>query len=338
MSTLLVWLTLLSLVQGGGPASAPVGNPTAGKALWEGPNAWCRNCHGTKGEGGYGPDLAGRKLSLAQFGQAVRKPWGVMPAFVDSQISDQDIADFAAYFASLPALDQPGPWRFPVPTDAPRGQQLALGTAGCAQCHGPTLDAPRAVAGAVGADFEWLKRMVYTHTTEMPEHFKLVGQDPSGRLRMGNFSPARVPESVLLEIFNWAKDLGFRVPVTGQLSAGQASANGTTYTLNVTNGGLIGKGLTAEELTVLLFLPEGSSVVSTTGAGYQGVRRDEAGKANAAVWQVAKLAPKDRQTFTVTLSKAGTAENNLRGAVRWLKPEKKPGPGDTVNIAPAPLP
>src|ERR1700751_1386055 len=58
----------------------------AGKALWEGNGTQCRNCHGTTGEGGFGPDLAGRGLSAAQYVQAVRHPWGIMPMFVDTQV------------------------------------------------------------------------------------------------------------------------------------------------------------------------------------------------------------------------------------------------------------
>jgi len=58
---------------------APAGDQVAGKALWDGNTTSCKNCHGLKGEGGYGPDLAGRKLTFAQFNHAVMKPWGVMP-------------------------------------------------------------------------------------------------------------------------------------------------------------------------------------------------------------------------------------------------------------------
>jgi hypothetical protein len=107
--------------------------------------------------------------------------------------------------------------------------------------------------------------------------------------------------------------------------------------LNVANGGLPGKGLTAEDVTITLMVPAGASVVSATGAGYQGVRQDEQTKASTAVWHLARVAPKDRQTYTITLSKAGTAADNLRGTIRWTKPSVKTGPSDTVNIAPAPL-
>jgi hypothetical protein len=50
------------------------------------------------------------------------------------------------------------------------------------------------------------------------------------------------------------------------------------------------------------------------------------------------MGPKDQLTFGLTLSKAGTAADNVRGTVRWTKPVVKPGPTDSINIAPAPLP
>ena len=61
----------------------------------------------------------GRGLNAAQVTRAVRQPWGIMPAFVESQLSDQDAADLAAYFASMPKPTTPGKWRFEVPAGAP---------------------------------------------------------------------------------------------------------------------------------------------------------------------------------------------------------------------------
>src|SRR5882672_2923342 len=102
MSTLLAPLLVfvLFLIAPTG-AAAQAGNAQSGKTLWEGAATQCRNCHGLNGEGAFGPDLAGRHLSLAQFRRAVRQPWGVMPAFVESQVSDQEMADLVAYFDSL---------------------------------------------------------------------------------------------------------------------------------------------------------------------------------------------------------------------------------------------
>ena len=73
-------------------AAAQSGDHAQAIKLWTGVETQCRNCHGAKGEGGFGPDLAGRKMTVAQFTQAVRKPWGIMPAYIESQISDNELA------------------------------------------------------------------------------------------------------------------------------------------------------------------------------------------------------------------------------------------------------
>jgi hypothetical protein len=49
------------------------------------------------------------------------------------------------------------------------------------------------------------------------------------------------------------------------------------------------------------------------------------------------MAPKGEQSYTITLSKAGTADDNVRGEVRWSRPSVKTGPFDNVVINPAPL-
>jgi len=317
-------------------SAAAQGNAQAGKTLWAGAATQCKNCHGNNGEGAFGPDLAGRKLTVAQFSRAVRLPWGIMPRFMASQVSDSELADMVAYFDSLPAVATPGKWRFEVPANAPRGQQTLLSTIGCGQCHGPTFNGPRQDAGAVGADFEWFKGEVYNHTVAHPEQIKTLEEQPPIRIRMGTYNPTRVPESLLMEIWTWAKDVGFRPDVAAQLSVGAPGANGVTYTLNVQNGGLRGKGLTAEDLTISLIVPAGVNVVSTTGAGYQGVKQDPELKANVAVWRLPRIAPKEKQAYTVTLSRAVTWDNNMRGNVKWTKPAVKTGPSDQANIGAAP--
>src|SRR5688572_12614349 len=119
-----------------------VGDPAAGKTLWDGNQTSCKNCHGAAAEGGFGPDLAGRKLSLASVTRAVRQPWGIMPAFKDTQLgyTDKGLADLVAYFDSLPAPSQPGKWRYELPAGATPGQVTVIATVGCAQCHTPTMD------------------------------------------------------------------------------------------------------------------------------------------------------------------------------------------------------
>src|SRR6516162_3366533 len=112
---------LLALPLAQGAALAQEGNSAAGKAYWdrEAPRVTlCRACHGASGEGAFGPDLAGRGLNAAQVVRAVRQPWGIMPAFTEAQFSDQDAADVAAYFASLPKVGEPGKWKVEVPANA----------------------------------------------------------------------------------------------------------------------------------------------------------------------------------------------------------------------------
>ena len=322
-------------------ASAQIaGNAGAGKVYWdrEAPRATaCRNCHGANGEGGFGPDLAGRGLNAAQVARAVRLPWGIMPAFVESQLSDQDAADLAAYFASLPKPAEPGKWRFDVPANAPPGQALLLNV-GCGQCHGVTFNGPRANMGAVNADFDYFANLVYNHTTAMASHRALLGANATN-LDMGNYSRTRLGQGALRQIYFWSRDeIGFRVPMQGALGKGEAGPSGVTYALTVGNNGVKDKGVTAEGLTVRLILPADATVVATTGTGYQGVTTDEKTKASVATWTLARSAPKDQERYTITLSKAGTAASNLRGDIRWSKPAPKVGPSeDVVAIAPAPL-
>ena len=339
MNKLYLAILMLPLIPGAASAQN-AGDAAAGKAYWDrvAPVATdCKDCHGNTGEGGFGPDLAGRGLSAAQVLRAARQPWGIMPAFVASQISDQQAADLAAYFASLPKPAEPGKWRVDVPAGAPPGQ-AAMINVGCGQCHGAALNGPRANMGAVSGEFDYFANLVYNHTTAMPQHRALLGQNGTN-LDMGNFNRARVTPGTLRQIYFWARDeIGFRVPMAGQLGKGEMGPTGVTYPLTVTNNGLQGKGVIAEGLTVSLQIPAGNSVVAATGTGYQGVHQDEKTKASVAEWRLPRSVPKDQEKMSVTLAQPATAAGNLRGTITWAKPAPKTGPNaDVVNIAPAPL-
>ena len=57
-----------------------------------------------------------------------------------------------------------------------------------------------------------------------------------------------------------------------------------------------------------------------------------------AEWSLPALGPKQLQSYTITLSKAGTQQDNVRGQIRWNKPVVKgPNPYDVANINAAPL-
>ena len=156
----------------------------------------------------------------------------------------------------------------------------------------------------------------------------------------------RKPEQSRGVVLRHLSELAFGHP------GGVPSADGVVYTLDVENAGVQNVGLAAEDVTVTLAVPAGTTVVTATGAGHQGVRRDEqpaagrggggrggaaAANGDVAVWEVSRIAPQDRQTYTLTLSQAATATANLRGTIRWTRPTVRTGPSDSVNIAPAPL-
>jgi cytochrome c553 len=323
-------------------AQGPAGNAEAGRAHWATGNTSCRNCHGGEGEGGFGPPLAGSNTTFQRFRDYVRDPIGRMPAYIESELTDQEIADMVAYFNSLPRPQAPGAWRTELPDGAPRGQQIAIGVIGCGQCHGATFTTPRHGAAEINGDWEWFKRMVYDHTTTQREQWKQLDPtipattpSPAGppgrnRVRMGNYSTSRLPEATLKEIWTWMTDLGHLVPLTGRLDAGVAGSNGTVYTLRVINAGIRGKGLAAEEVTVALAVPAGAKVVSATGTGYEGVRMDERAKGNAAVWRIPRLDSAATETLTITLAGA-PAGASPSGTIRWARPAVKSD--DVVNIA-----
>ena len=181
--------------------------------------------------------------------------------------------------------------------------------------------------------------LVYTHTEASPEERRLSGDNPNNPIRMGNYSKTQVPEATLRQIWQYVSvDLGLRVPMEARLSAGVAAGANSTYTLTVENAGVAGRGLTAEEIAVALTLPAGSSVVNTSGAGYQGVRRDAQSGADMVTWNVARMVARDKQTYTITLSPPAAGAQRLRGVVRWSKPAFGDGSTDSANIAPAPVP
>ena len=297
-------------------SSEPVGNAAAGQKAWAARE--CGNCHGRQGQGAFGPDLAGRQLTYQQFRQEVRKPWGIMPAFIESQVTDQNLADMRAYFLSLPPVAEPGPWEYPAaPAGAPPRQDLLI-SYGCAQCHEQELKQPRESLGGIASDvtFELFSKIVYNHS------------DLYHSGRMGNFSRKVLPEPVLRELFQFlTQDLGLVPTMASAMPPPAPDGANTTYTLFVKNRGIKGKGLTAGDVTISLVMKTGTSIVKTTGIGYQGVQVDPLIKSDAATWKVPSMDPGDLQTFSVTIAgKGGTATEVFNGSsIRWAKPEVRTG-------------
>lgn len=312
---------LVGAIRADAQAPMPAGDVEAGKRAWA-LALRCANCHGPQGEGGYGPDLAGRGISAEAFRLSVRRPWGVMPAYTETQLSDQTVADMFAFLNGLPRVANPGgksTYAYTVTATTPVGQKYMIDTAGCASCHQAELRQPRKVLGGEAADvnYELFEKMIYNHTDLYP----------SGR--MGNFSRARLPEPVLREIFRFVKDdLGWLVPITARVDAGTPAGSNTTYTVTILNSGHAGKGLSAEDVTISVMLPPGAQVVTATGDGYQGVR--PAAQGHAATWKVARIGPTQELKYTLTLAGAGAPGMFANSTVGWTKPAMRPGVPDLV--------
>jgi mono/diheme cytochrome c family protein len=348
MKKLLVALLLLPLAQstvgqaaqapagapgGGGNAAALTGNVANGKMYWESNLTACKNCHGMAGEGAFGPDLAGRGLNTVQVLRAVRQPWGIMPRFTGAQLSGQQAADVSAYFASMPKPAMVGAWRFEAKAGDPPGLRRLINL-GCAQCHSPQFQGPRGNMGATNMSFDDFENLIYNHTTAIHQLRISRGGNANGNVDMGDYNRERVTPASLRQIYNWVRDdIGFRAPMAAQISKPEMGPTGASYKVSVTNGGIQGRGVIAEGVNVSLIIPAGTNVVAANGPGYQGTHMD--GGNMVATWMVPRSAPGDKTDLTITLSKVGTAQDNLRGNIKWAKPGPRQGQSaDVVNIAP----
>jgi mono/diheme cytochrome c family protein len=100
-TVLLAAVSLIALA-GAQAQDAPKGDAAKGKALWLADG--CSYCHGTVGQGGRsaGPRIAQQPLPFEAFLNQVRRPADEMPVYVETVLSDQDIADIFAFIQSLP--------------------------------------------------------------------------------------------------------------------------------------------------------------------------------------------------------------------------------------------
>ena len=127
------------------PTSASAqGDPKVGETAFRG--RLCYFCHGENGEGGFGPDLAGRGLTVDQYKRAIRQPWGVMPTYVETQLSDDQIAGIKAFMNAKPQPKEPGHSHWPAASaSAPYEQRVYMQVTGCGQCHEPENKYARAI-------------------------------------------------------------------------------------------------------------------------------------------------------------------------------------------------
>ncbi len=116
------------------PAAAKVtGDAAAGRKR----AGSCADCHGDKGvsDNDDWPTLAGQNAAyLARILRAYKTgdQHDVAMSPIARELSDADVQNLAAYYASLPCASQPAA---PAHSEVAAGQSLA---ANCARCHGPT--------------------------------------------------------------------------------------------------------------------------------------------------------------------------------------------------------
>ena len=69
----------------------------------------CYECHGTVAQGNYMgiPHLAPHALPYAAINAYIRKPAGQMPSYSVAILPDKDVADIAAFLASIPVGKAP---------------------------------------------------------------------------------------------------------------------------------------------------------------------------------------------------------------------------------------
>ena len=157
------WIIVALSVAAPVATMAAEGKPAAGKAKAEA--AGCFACHGVDGvatESGLAidknvPNLAGEpdlylQFQLVFFRKGVRKN-ELMNAMAE-QLSDDDLRNLSAYFASLPAPNMPAP-----PDTAPQDTELGSKVAAaihCTNCHGDHFEGVDNIARLAGQRKDYL--------------------------------------------------------------------------------------------------------------------------------------------------------------------------------------
>jgi mono/diheme cytochrome c family protein len=102
----LLLFVLMALPGAAFTQSTPSGNAESGKRLFMKQN--CYYCHGTVGQGTRdGARIAQTALNLQGLTRYVRKPAGIMPAYTEKILKDEELTDIYAYLKSLPAAKAP---------------------------------------------------------------------------------------------------------------------------------------------------------------------------------------------------------------------------------------
>jgi len=136
-----------------GAIPAWAADPAAGEARAQ----TCKACHGAQGVSAIGsiPSLAGQKDNFLQwqlvFFRSGRRANPIMGP-LSANLSDEDVRDLGAYFASLPA---PGPRAAADPAVTQAGADIAA-QHHCAACHTDTYSGNRAAPAVAHQQRDYL--------------------------------------------------------------------------------------------------------------------------------------------------------------------------------------
>lgn len=101
---LIATLSVLALAASARAQDAPKGDAARGQKMFL--TAGCMYCHGRSGQGGAlnypAPALAKTEVPFEGFKGVLRQSLRDMPAYVETVLPDQDVADIYAFLQSLP--------------------------------------------------------------------------------------------------------------------------------------------------------------------------------------------------------------------------------------------
>jgi len=207
-----------------GTALAQAGDVARGRQLWE--TKLCKNCHGANGEGGYAAPRAGDGKSLEDWLTQVRTPRSAMPAFSDTQVSDQDIADMHAYMQTLTAPASFTVKVFDTGANAPAGLVLAAQKR-CTACHGDFTQT---------IQFRFVAQNRPVDAAAVVKQLRTPAQD------MPHFSEAQVSDAQAGEIAAYLQTVAAKISA-GARPAALPVSGGDNGTARVLSAGLMVLGM-----------------------------------------------------------------------------------------------
>jgi len=184
--------------------SLVAGSADAGKAK----ALTCTACHGPEGNSANGlwPNIAGQHAAYTQTQLQAFKDGSRSDPLMSSQamlLSDEDMADLAVYFESLPGAAQ----AIADPSLIARGEALYrggnkdTGVAACMACHGPSG------RGNPAADYPALQGQHAAYTAKQLDAYKDGTRETDGKVRIMRDIAARLSKEDIEALASYVQGL-----------------------------------------------------------------------------------------------------------------------------------